>query len=263
MNVSRDAPQFRGIRSAIPRTYLTAFIIVLILMPTVTMLVLTHMSNSMYASAYFTISTLFDAVGFEIPNSIMQNAPLFSNNFNILFPLLVLDGVFKLGVIGFALAGVIYIITNIDIGEKITLFKIKRHKSKVIICGYSPMSEILVKKLNSEGISHTVIDRDVTKVENLVNSGMSAIYGNFADERVLANTSLGRAEYIIFATEKDYENLLGIITVHHLNEKIKILSRARDQQAVPKMHRAGAMLCVVPEILAGLDMGRKIVSKMV
>jgi Trk K+ transport system NAD-binding subunit len=125
------------------------------------------------------------------------------------------------------------------------------------------MSELLVKKLDSKGISYAIVDRDITKVENLVNLGVSAIYGNFADEKILAGASFDRAEYVIFATEKDYENLLGIITVHHLNDRIKIFSRARDQQAVPKMHRAGAALCVVPEILAGLDIGSKIVSKMV
>jgi len=255
--------QLGGIQSAIPRLYLVVFIMVLILMPMLTIIVLVHMSNNVYASAYFTISTLFDAVGFEIPNSVLQNAPLFSSNFYILFPVLVADGILKVSIIGFSLAGVIYIITNINIGERITLFKVRRQKSRVVICGYSPMSGLLVKKLNSKEISCVVIDRDITKVENLVNSGVKAIYGNFADEKVLVSASFDRAEYIIFATEKDYENLLGIITVHHLNDRIKILSRVRDQQAVPKMHRAGATLCVVPEILAGLDIGSKIVSKMV
>ncbi len=106
-----------------------------------------------------------------------------------------------------------------------------------------------------------VVEKDASKIETLRGLGYTAIRGNFSDERILKKCSIGSAKAVIFCTESDFENLLGIVTAYYLNPNIDIISRAREESSVTKMHRAGASLCVVPEILAGLDMGDIIARK--
>ena len=52
-----------------------------------------------------------------------------------------------------------------------------------------------------------------------------------------------------------------MITVKKIAPKAKTIIRINDESSVTKMLRAGADLCIIPEILVGIDLGNNIVNK--
>jgi len=51
------------------------------------------------------------------------------------------------------------------------------------------------------------------------------------------------------------------VTAHHLYPSLRIASKAKEESTITKMHRAGAELCIVPEIIAGLDIGNAVFGR--
>ena len=79
-------------------------------------------------------------------------------------------------------------------------------------------------------------------------------------DEILDSAKIKNATEILFLTKNDYNNLLGIITAKHLNNNIKIITRSNDIHIMNKMKRAGASLCIIPEILTGAEIGNILVS---
>ena len=84
------------------------------------------------------------------------------------------------------------------------------------------------------------------------------VEGDFTDRKVLDSASISKAKAIVFTTESDFINLLGIVTAHHMEPELKIITRARSESSVRKMQRGGADLCLVPEVVAGIELGERI-----
>ncbi len=222
-----------------------------------TLFVRSYVINN-YDAVYFTISALFDINGVKLSPTFAYNLTHLDGEFYAAFFILVLDGIVKIVAIGFILAGIVEVITNINVFEKLNTLSIRKMRNGIIVCGYNSLAETLCNRLKAQDKKFAIIDKDPNKIEMLRGMGFNAIRGNFTDKGVLERASIDRAKAIVFATESDFENLLGIVTSHYLNPKISIISRAREEQSITKMHRAGATLCIVPEVLAGLDLGDRI-----
>lgn len=214
-------------------------------------------TGNFYASGYFTISSLFDAVGFH---PILNTVPLFSPNFYPLFTILVLDGLAKIIVIGFLIATIIEFVSSIDVKSKFAVIEAKHLKKHVIICGYSKFTENLEKSLDKAKQSFLIIENDRAKADMLKDLGYKVIEGDFKNEDVLNSASIKKAKSIIFDSHDDFENLLGVITAKTVNEKIKVIVKANKEESVTKILRGGADLCIIPEIISGIEIGNYIVN---
>lgn len=248
-------------RSVAGRT-LAVLAAVAVILFVLTIFIIYNISHNFYVSAYYTVSSLFDAIGINVVPILEASAPPFSANFDALILISVVDGIAKIVAIGLALAAIVEMLTGTTILSKVSQFAARRLKDHVIICGYSRMAERLFADLSDKKIRFVVIDNDPETVDVLRNNGHIVIKGDYADEEVLKSAEIDRARAVVFAQKKDLENLIGVITARHLNKKVKILSRVANEDLMVKMQRAGAELCVVPEILAGVDIGSNIRSRM-
>lgn len=255
------ALEISGRLEGIPLTYVVGLIIMLATAAAATTIAVDRISGNAYSSAYFTLSALFDAVGIDANSGVLASAPLFSSGFDVLFPLLMLDGVIKIAVLGFLIAGVVELITNVNIRARLISMRIRKLRGSVIVCGYNMLAEELCQRMSARSMPFIVIEKDKTKSEMLMEKGYNVVNGDFTSDATLRESAVGRARAMIFTTESDFDNMLGIVTAHHANGALKILSRAREDQAVSKMHRAGASLCFVPEVLTGLELGNKLIER--
>jgi len=224
--------------------------------------IINSVSHSEYASLYYTLSALFDAGGvggFDVP--LMSSTPLFSQSFYILSAVSLLDGAVKIIIVSFLIASLLDAITGLNIRSKIIARSARRMKGHVIICGYSSLGEKICDELAGRKKRFIIIDKDKSKIEEIENKRYPFIEGDFTDNQTLARASIGTAEEIIFATENDFDNMLGIVTARNMSKSVKIVSRAKEESARNGMHNAGASLCVVPELLAGLEIGEMLASK--
>lgn len=224
--------------------------------------VLMAITGNFYTAAYYTISALFDAVGIApggVPLS--TSAPNFSTPFYALVTLSIADGIVKIVIVGVVIASMINIVTAFDVKARIAAITRRDWKDHVVICGYSFLAEKVAAELMERDIPFLIIDRNLAKSDMIKDEGYTALHEDFTTDLSLKNAHIQHARAVMFLTENDYDNLLGVVTARHLSPTVKIIARAGDSNTITKIHRAGAELCVVPEVLAGLEIGEAIVAK--
>lgn len=136
-------------------------------------------------------------------------------------------------------------------------------RKHTIVCGYSMLAERLCRELKKNNERFVVVEKDAEKANVLRELGYTVLNGDFRSEAVLHLAGISNAKAVVFATESDYENLLGIVTARHTDPKTRIIARAREQSSVTKMQRAGAEYCLIPEIVAGLEMGENVAKAVI
>ncbi|HIH49925.1 MAG: NAD(P)-binding protein [Candidatus Micrarchaeaceae archaeon] len=219
-------------------------------------------THSLYAAGYYTMSALFDVNGENASTfiSAVLGSGAYSGAFYIVIMISLLDGLAKAVIVGFLIAVFINLLSSIDIKSTLDVITAKRQKDHVIVCGYSMLAERLCKDMARDNLRFVIIDNDPEKVGTLRDLKYNVIDGDFTQKNVLEGASLKNARAIIFATESDFINLLGIVTAHHMYPDVKIIARARQVANVTKMQRGGAELCLVPEVVAGLELGEHVLK---
>ncbi len=215
-------------------------------------------TRNAYAASYYTISSLFDANSEGASGYIAAVLSTNSYAFYEFITVSVLDGIAKAVLIGFLIASFINLLSGVDIQSKLGLNAPKNLKGHVIVCGYSMLGEMLCQDLREERQDVIVIDKSQDKINMMHDLGLQVFEGDFTTEEVLKAASIGTAKAIIFATESDFVNLLGVVTARHIAPDLNIIARSRDESSVRKMQRGGARLCLVPEIVAGLNLGERV-----
>jgi hypothetical protein len=219
-------------------------------------------SHNIYVASYYTISALFDTNDeysiIFIANMLSGNE--FSYQFYSLIAISLIDGLAKAVIVGFLIGTFINLLSNIDLKSRLEVITAKHLKGHVIICGYSMLAERLCSDLRKKKINFVIIEKTPEKVNLLRDLKINVVEGDFTDKKVLESASLSNAKAVIFSTESDFINLLGIVTTHHMEPNMKIITRARAETSVRKMQRGGASLCLVPEVVAGVELGERIVK---
>lgn len=251
-----DAKEAMGVGGIVILTLL----VVAALLAVFTFISLFSLTKDAYVSAYSTVSVLFDATGINVNSNLALIVPPGSKDFYEILSVLIVDGFAKIVVIGFILSFVMEFFIMADIQSRITSIKVRSLKNHVILCGYSGMAERIAKDLDGKKIRYAIVEWDKSKVESLRDIKKNVIGADFATDEALKEASIGNAKAVLFASENDFENLMGIVTARHLRKDIKIISTAKDEDDVLKMHRAGADICVVPEVLTGLELGSNLIS---
>jgi voltage-gated potassium channel len=217
-------------------------------------------SHEAYGSVYYTLSSLADINNEGFAFAIITSLAQFGGAFYQIVVIELLDGVVKVVVIGFVVAVVINALTKVDISSRINSMRSGRLGRHIVLCGYSGLGERVVDQLGREGKRFVVVEKSQTKLEELGERGYTALEGDFTDINVLRKAGVERAGAVVFCADSDFTNLMGILAARRLNREFTIISRARDTQSVVKMQRAGADLCVIPELVAGLELGNKLVG---
>ncbi len=240
---------------------LLIFLIVTIAVTICSTLIITYFVHNVYVAGYYTLSAIFGAVGTNQGDALAQYVTTFSAPFDIIVVVSLIDGMLKIVAIGFVIAAVINLILSIDIGSRFVVISKNRWKNHVIICGYSLLAERVAIELGGKKIPFLVIDRDPAKIDEINEAGFTGLHEDFTSDAALKNASIETAKTVMFLTYNDYDNLLGVITARHLKNDINIIAMSSDSSTVTKMHRAGAGLCVIPEVLTGVEIGEAITNK--
>jgi len=258
---SPDNPGLRGVAApTITGRMLILMAIAAALFTIFSIGVIDYITHNFYASSYYTFAALFDTNPSTSGGIIASLIPPFSSSFYALLAISALDGVIKAVIIGFIIATFTKSIMSIDISSKINAAAAIRLKNHVIVCGYSMLAERLCKELKREGVQFVVIDKNPEIVGLLGELGYRAVNGDFTEARTLNAAMLRASKAIVFATESDFNNLLGVVTAKHAYPNAKIITRTSEEINIGKMKRGGAKLCLVPEIVAGQELGDSILK---
>ncbi|MDE1870187.1 MAG: NAD-binding protein [Candidatus Micrarchaeota archaeon] len=225
--------------------------------------VLWNLTHDIYLDAYYTIETFFGAANtaasFDLADLAFAADPL---KFGAIVGVVILDNLSNIIVISFVIAAVLDIIRYTNLEEIINRFKVGRLRKHVIICGYNEMSATLITKLSKRGIKVVVISHNNDSEEMLNRNRIPLIIGKYTESEVLSKASIAFARDIVFTSNSDIDNLIGAITAKKLNPNIKIITRVTDEDIRNKMYRVGVDMCVLPEYLAGIELGEKLAKNL-
>lgn len=137
---------------------------------------------------------------------------------------------------------------------------VKRMEGHIVVCGVGSTGIHCVRELAAVGVPFVVVDRSEETARNVTREhGGGAVVGDATHDEILVEAGIARARGIISALTEDKDNLYVTVTARALNPRLRIVAKAIELGAEPKLRRAGADSVVSPNVIGGLRM----VSEMV
>lgn len=137
--------------------------------------------------------------------------------------------------------------------------EISKLKNHVIVCGFGRNGSKACEELARNNQQFVLIEKDPTLKDEIPES-YKWVIGNATHDDNMRMIGIDKASTIIITTPYDADNVFITLTARHLNEKIKIISRATTKETEEKLYRAGADHVIMPDTLGGMFMA-KLVTK--
>jgi monovalent cation:H+ antiporter-2, CPA2 family len=124
--------------------------------------------------------------------------------------------------------------------EKIAL------REHVILCGFGRVGQNVARVLESQNFEYIALDLDPARIRAARQAGDPVLYGDSADEEMLAKAGLGHASAVVISFS-DPDTSVGILrSVRQLRPQVPVLVRTTDDARIADLQAAGAT-DVVPE----------------
>jgi voltage-gated potassium channel len=112
-------------------------------------------------------------------------------------------------------------------------------RGHVIVAGEDALARGLVQRLERQGIGHVLLESDPERAARRAADGESILTGDPDERDTWERAGINRARMVL-ADLDDVANTNLILTVRDLNDKIPIVSIAKDDDAIDIMQLAGA-----------------------
>jgi voltage-gated potassium channel len=131
----------------------------------------------------------------------------------------------------------------------------------VIVCGYGKIGEKVCEVLDEAKREYVVIEQNPTIAKLLMEMKINVVEGDATHSRILKMARIEKAKGLVTTFGSDTNNVFVILTARELNPDLLIASRAVSEEVVSKMHRAGASIVVLPEVVGGMELGKEMVRR--
>lgn len=135
--------------------------------------------------------------------------------------------------------------------------RVQKLNEHYILCGYGRMGQAIAKELQNANKSFVVIEKDLEKIEKLVQNDIILVEGDATQDEVLLSAGIEKATTLIGVLKDDQDNLFLTLSARSLKNDLFILTRATVPSSIPKMTRAGADKVINPYEAAGTKLARQ------
>lgn len=119
-------------------------------------------------------------------------------------------------------------------------------REHVILCGFGRVGQNVARVLEAQGFEYLALDLDPARIRAARQAGDPVLYGDCADEEMLAQAGLDTASVVVISFA-DPAVALGILrAVRRLRPDVPVLVRTQDDSHLAELQEAGAT-DVVPE----------------
>ena len=119
-------------------------------------------------------------------------------------------------------------------------------REHVILCGFGRVGQNVARVLESQGFEYIALDLDPARIRAARQAGDPVIYGDSADEELLARAGIATASAVVISFS-DPATSIGILhSVRRLRPQLPVLVRTQDDARLKELQAAGAT-DVVPE----------------
>jgi voltage-gated potassium channel len=124
--------------------------------------------------------------------------------------------------------------------------EIAKLRDHYIICGAGRVGRTVAHELTDHKVPLVVIEQDPSRAEWAARENIPVIIGSAHSEGVLLEAHIESAKGLVAAVTSDADNLYIVLTASGMRSDLKIIARASDEQAIPKLLRAGAAQVLSP-----------------
>lgn len=164
------------------------------------------------------------------------------------------------GTVLYALTVLAQAVLQSEIVEALGLRQKRRGMEKLdnhfIVCGAGRVGRRIIRNLQRENLPFVLIERDERKVAEFEADGAFILIADATLEENLRLAGVERAKGLATCLADDAANVYVVLTARGMNQNLHIVSRAVEEQAEPKLIRAGANRVVAPIIIGGQSMAR-------
>jgi len=119
-------------------------------------------------------------------------------------------------------------------------------REHVILCGFGRVGQNVARVLESQGFEYIALDLDPARIRAARQLGDPVIYGDSADEELLARAGIAAASAVVISFS-DPATSIGILrSVRQIRPEVPVLVRTQDDARIEELRAAGAT-DVVPE----------------
>jgi len=129
--------------------------------------------------------------------------------------------------------------------------RISEMRGHVVVCGWGRVGRAVVDDLIAGGNEVVIVDRDENRTRDVPHA---TITGDATLDATLRSAGLEHAAALVAALEGDADNLFVTLSARAINPALFIVARARADESVPKLTRAGADRVVNPQELGAARM---------
>jgi voltage-gated potassium channel len=129
--------------------------------------------------------------------------------------------------------------------------KIAGMRDHVIVCGWGRVGRAVGHDLTRDGKDVVVVDMNAERVRDLE---MPTVVGDATLDTILREAGIEHAAALVAALEGDAENLFVTLSSRSIRSDLFIVARARQEESVRKLERAGADRVVNPQELGAARM---------
>ncbi len=135
----------------------------------------------------------------------------------------------------------------------------KELKNHTLLIGAHRMGREIINELHKKH-KLIIIDYDPEVIKELDSKGYNCIYGDAYNDYILEKAKAGKAKLAVITIPDDSIILAVISKLRKMNPKIKIFTRANFVEDAIKFYEAGANAVILPEVIAGQKMIKRINS---
>ena len=208
---------------------------------------------SLADSLYMTVMTV-TTVGYGPP---MPLSPA-GRNFAIFFMVL------GVGTAGYLLSTAVQSLVRSEIlaayGERRRQREMSKLQGHYIICGAGRVGRRIVSEMRRASVPFVVVETDAALAAQLQVPDTQLLIRDATLDETLVDAGVERARGLAACLPDDADNLYVVLTARGLNPALRIVARAVEESAEPKLVRAGANRVIAPTIIGSHRMAQALLK---
>jgi voltage-gated potassium channel len=155
-----------------------------------------------------------------------------------------------LGVMGFAITSFATWVVEVELSTRFGRRRMEKETSTLrdhfIICGLGRVGRRVAMEIAQRRVPLVAIEREPSRAEWAVAQGILVIVGDASSEAILKQARIESARGLASAVTLDAQNVYITLTARGMVPHLPIIARASEEDAEPKLLRAGATTVISP-----------------
>ena len=169
------------------------------------------------------------------------------------------------GTVLYALTALAQAVIQAEIFEALGINQKKREMDKLsdhyIVCGAGRVGRRIIRNLQKQNLPFVLIERDANRTAEYEDDpSIHVLNADATLEENLIQAGVKRAKGLAACLPDDAANVYVVLTARDLSKTLHIVARAVEEQAEPKLVRAGANRVVAPTIIGSQSMARALLK---